>query len=235
MKTKFYSLLLGAFFTAGTGFCQNIAHVALYEYFSALPASPNIPEKSAFASVSPVTLEEHGDLTALGDKLENAVKVQPTIIPQLEGSRPHAISGSQFMPLSSETSEVRQGYDELLPAANQMEKIKTEYGMNFRNIENQYVRNAAKSPENTLALTREKISEEASLLSRYLDKIKPEFKTVDNLLGKNHYGDGARSKEIQELYRGAQRNEALILSEIIERMKLERIELGNCARLAQRQ
>src|SRR5438046_10662093 len=117
MKTKFYSLLLGAFFTAGTGFCQNIAHVALYEYFSALPALPHIPEKTAFASVSPVTLEEHSDLTALGEKLENAVRVQPPLIPQLEGSRPHAIASSQYMPLFSETPEVRQGYDELLPAA----------------------------------------------------------------------------------------------------------------------
>jgi hypothetical protein len=238
MKTRTYclplvalSLLLGS----SNALCQSIPHVTLYEYFSQLPDAPSIPSTADLSSISPVAIEEHADLTALGQKIEHIIKPATgngSVNRVIEESM-HRPGAAETIAFESETQEVRRSHDELLVALNDMEKIKTEYGENFRRLEDAFHKRTEKSRDNMVTAIRDKLSNEEYLLSIYIGRMKPAFKLVDNLLGKYNYADDARSKEVKNLFRGAQKNEALILSDIIERLKLERITISNCARLAQ--
>jgi len=162
--------------------------------------------------------------------------------------------------LKNETPAIKHAYDSLLAALKDMQAVKVEYSQNFRWLEDVYSKRVRTVNENLqkmqlenpcsgnsecqserlrmtnnaiTAATRSKITGEEYLLFIYLARVKADFVQVDNILAISKYGDEARSKEAKGLFLGAQRDEALLLTDVVERLKLERITISNCARLAQ--
>jgi len=204
-------------------------HVSLYSYFSKLPAPPDFPSHSALASDSPLKFEDCTDLDATESTLGSSLKVplrsdifkEDALIPQ---------TGVAF---AEEKPEIKQEHDELLAALKEMQAVRTEYQENFRRLEEVYAKHAGAGAAHIIPATRNKIESEQYLLNIYISHMKPALKKVDELLERYHYGDEARSAQTKNVFRGAQQCEALILSDIIERLKLERITISNCARIAQ--
>jgi hypothetical protein len=179
---------------------------------------------------------------------------------ELEASLKGGPSSAATITLKNETPAIRHAYDTLLAALRDMQAVKVEYAQNFRWLEDVYRSRVSAANESfqkletespcngnsdcqaerrhmtnstITAATRSKITGEEYLLFIYLSRVKADFQMVDNILDANKYGDEAQSKEAKTLFRGAQRDEALLLTDVIERLKLERITISNCARLAQ--
>jgi hypothetical protein len=232
MKTRIYSLplvILCIFFDNSILHAQ-AAHVSLYEYFAKLPAVPEFPQNSTLQSKGPEQFEEHSDLSALEDKIESSLKIAPHSGSILKQIKDESMMKESAILFQDEKPEVKQSHDELLAAGKELQKIRAEYQENFRRLEDSY---SKRKSNDLIQATRDKVTGEEYLLSVYLTHIKPAFKAVDDLLARYNYGDNALSAQTKNVFRGAQKSQALILSDIIERLKLERITISNCARLAQ--
>jgi hypothetical protein len=225
MKTRFFSsaVVVLCILLVSSMLQAQIARVSLYGYFGKLPQSPKFPLPSALASTSPMKFEDCADLNAMRTKLESSLK----IISYPEEGKPKVID------FASEKPEVRRQHDEVLSALDTMQAIRTEYQAKFRTIDDASSRHSSKDIPELVRATHGKIENEEQILSGYLARIKPVFKIVDDLLVRYQYGAQAQSAKTKNIFRGAQQCQALILTDIIERLKLERITISNCARLAQ--
>ena len=208
-----------------------IAHVQIYPYIAKLPSMPEFPPLQTLSKESPLRFEDCSDLNETEQRLEASLKIplHSNVILKEDGiSAPKAIVAFQ-----DEKPEVKHAHDEVLAALKQMQDVRTEYQENFGRLEEVYAKHPGVGKTGVIQATRNKIESEEYLLNVYLSRIKPVLKSVDDLLERYHYGDEAKSAQAKNLFRGAQQDEALILSDIIERLKLERITISNCARIAQ--
>jgi hypothetical protein len=255
-------VILAALFGKTTVFAQGVAHSPLFAYLQNMPAAPAFPDDPTLQSTPPVHFEDHADLNALQQNLESIVsggshtatnQVSELELAQIQSAPVETIHADESMSLK------RIG-DSMLMKLKDVQAVRVEFEENFGRLENIYNKNIDKVNESARKLqrekpcegntdcikehfrslntgiinaTREKITSEEYLLSVYLERVKPSFKSVDDLLAGNSYGDGIRSKEVKDLFRSAQHNELQLLNDIIERLKLERITISNCARLAQ--
>jgi hypothetical protein len=208
------------------------AHVSLYHYFELLPSAPEFPQNSQLQSKAPEQFEEHSDLSDLEEKLESMLKISAHSGSILKQIKDESRIKESVVLFSEEKPEVKRSHDEVLAASKELQKIRAEYQENFRRLEDSYSKRGTGNI-NIIQTTRDKVAGEEYLLSVYLTHIKPAFKAVDELLAHYNYGDDAQSAQTKNVFRGAQKSQALILSDIIERLKLERITISNCARLAQ--
>jgi xanthine/CO dehydrogenase XdhC/CoxF family maturation factor len=90
-----------------------------------------------------------------------------------------------------------------------------------------------KKNSDLIAVIKEKTLNEQYLLFVYGTQIKQSFKQIDNLLREANYGESAITTEARNTLYGAQQNQVMVVTDILERLKLERIIISNCARMAQ--
>ena len=261
MKTRTISLplvILAAFIIGSTGHAQHLAHYQLLAYLEKMPASPVFPDSTVLASVQPTSFEDNTDLNAIEKKLQNLGKEFSTN--DLEGGT--AIEAINRTPPTTQSlpPNIKPTLNALETELKDLQTIRIEYASYFRRLENIYSERVDKALQASRSLqmehpckedidcrlehvrtynggiiraSREKIVNEEYLLSVYLRQIKPGFARIDNLLHSADYGEQAMTPEAKNLFRGAQQNQLMVLGDIIERIKLERIQISNCARLAQ--
>lgn len=256
-------VILAALSLGNPVFAQSVAHSPLFAYLQDMPEPPSFPDDATLISTPPAHFEDHGDLNALQKNLEAIVNGPASGgglgNPQMEYAKFETAPGTGLIH-ADESMSMKQTNDTMMLKLKEVQAVRIEFQENFRRLENTYSKNIEKVYEasrvlqkekpcdgNTgclqeharllnsgvIAATREKIVSEEYLLSVYLARVKPSFKSVDDILAGNGYGDGIRSKEIKTLFCDAQHNELLLLTDIIERLKIERITISNCARLAQ--
>ncbi len=256
-------VILAALLCGNRVSAQSVAHSPLFAYLDKMPESPAFPDDPTLQSTSPLHFEDHDDLNALQKHIENIVNGPPngnlevtsSTIPASDRTPPAA-----EVVHADESMNLKHLTDSMMQKLRDVQDIRTEFQENFRRLENTYNKNIDKVYEasrlvqkqhpcdgNTeclsehartlnsgiIAATREKIVNEEYLLSVYLARVKPSFKSVDELLVANGYGDGLPGKEAKSIFFNAQHNELQLLTDIIERLKIERITISNCARLAQ--
>ena len=262
MKTRNISLplvILAALIMGSTAHAQHVAHYQLLAYLEKMPEAPVFPDSGTLASAQPTSFEDNSDLNAIEKKLQNLGKESLSGNLLQQGTGIEAINRTpptaQSLP-----PEMKPTVDALEAELQHLQSIRLEYASNFRRLENIYsqrvenVEQAARTLQmehpckddmeckllhmrlrnsGLVKASREKILNEEYLLSVYLTQIKPGFQRVDNLLQQAGYGDNIVTPEAKSLFWGAQQNQLQVLNDILERLKLERIEISNCARLAQ--
>jgi hypothetical protein len=243
-------------------FAQSVAHTPLFAYLDRMPESPVFPDDAALISTPAVKFEEYDDLNAMEKQIHGFVNgsslggTQANTFSQNEAEH---VPGSQVIH-GDENIQAKQLGDQMLATLKDIQSLKAEFEQNFKRLENIYNKSIDKVYETSrivqkenpcgsnttclraharainsgiIAATREKTVNEQYLLSVYLARVKPTFRSLDEILAGNSYGDGIGDTEVKNLFRNAQQDEFLFLSDIIERLKLERITISNCARLAQ--
>ncbi|MEI8134156.1 MAG: hypothetical protein WCH46_03635 [bacterium] len=242
MKTRTSTLplvILLSLFYGNNVLAQQIAHTRLLPFYTRIPTPPAFPDNSVLQTSDPQLYEDQSDLVALQKQLTNSIRTEvsgaklQTKVPD-EASKGVATS---ILTLRDETPQMQQAHDNLFAALKAMQKLKVEYDQNFVRLEEVYKRriHAVESPSATatISATRDKVLSEQYLLTIYRGRVADYFKIVDTILEENDYGSAAKSHEVQNLFRGAQQDEALLVHDIIERLRLERIAISNCARLSQ--
>ncbi len=260
MKTRNMSLplvILAALALGSTAYGQHLAHNQLLTYLEKMPATPVFPDSGTLASAQPTSFEDNDDLKAIQKTLQNLGKeftsddLKSGVFKETTNRTP---------PTQGLPPNMKQIIDALETELKDLQSIKIEYASNFRRLENIYNQRIEKVEQAARTLqmdhpckndmdcgllqmrirnrgivnaSREKILNEEYLLSVYLRQIKPGFQRVDILLHDANYGDHGLTSEAKSLFWGAQQNQLLLLNDIIERIKLERIGISNCARLAQ--
>ena len=260
MKTRNISLplvILVILIMGCSAHAQQLAHYQLLAYLEKMPAAPVFPDSGTLASAQPTSFEDNSDLNAIEKKLQNLGKELTS--DDLERGATETTSRTPPTTQSLPPS-MKPTLDALETDLKDLQAIRLEYAANFRRLEDTYnqridkVEQAARSLQmehpckddvnckllhmrlrnsGFVNASREKILNEEYLLSVYLSHVKPAFQRIDNLLHDANYGDRASTPEARSLFWGAQQNELTLLNDIIERIKLERIEISNCARLAQ--
>jgi hypothetical protein len=249
MKTRICSLPLVILITILFGDirlnAQELAHTSLLPFFDKLPISPVFPVSSTLTADKPETFEDHSDLDALQKQLQPVLGINrqegaqaSNEMLQEEAKR----NAAAQLTVKDESPEIQHAYTLLHDALKNMQEMKIEYAANFQRLEDVYFKkitdyykegHTQANNANVIGATHDKVNGEEYLLSVYLSHVKELFKQVDNLLAENNYGDGAKSQEVKMMFQGAEKDEALLLNDVIERIKLERITISNCARLAQ--
>ncbi|MFI5263504.1 MAG: hypothetical protein ACHQM6_03210, partial [Candidatus Kapaibacterium sp.] len=224
---------------------QELAHSSLMPYFDKLPSAPVFPDNSALTSDKPEAFEEHADLDAIEKKLEPMLRITYPEGAQISNvllNEKAIANPAAHLTLKDESPEMQNVYNILHKSLKNMQEMKIDYAANFLRLENVYFKkisdyykegHTAENNTTIISATRDKITGEEYLLSVYIARVREDFKQVDNLLADNNYGEGAKSDDVKNLFRGAEADEALLLHDIIERIKLERITISNSARLAQ--
>ncbi len=261
MKTRNISLPLVILATLALGsnaYAQHLAHNQLLTYLVTMPATPVFPDSGTLASAQPTSFEDNDDLKAIQKKLQNLGKeftsddVDKGVFKETTSRTPPS---TQSLP-----SNMKQMIEALETELKDLQSVRIEYASNFRRLENIYNQRIEKVDQaarllqiehpckndmdcgflqkrirnsGIVSASREKILNEEYLLSIYLGQIKPGFQRIDNLLRGANYGDQGLTSKEKSLFWGAQQNQLLLLNDIIERIKLERIAISNCARLAQ--
>ena len=260
MKTRKCSLplvILAAILCGSTVSAQEVAHIQLFGYFAKMPAPLVFPVDAELSTANPNSFEDNDDLNATQLQLQNLTKgtshseieADPTTNVMMKSS-----PGRDGVIIAKET------IDSLEAALKDLQSVKIEFNANFRRLEELYNKNIDKANEaanerqrkepcdgNTncllkhisalnkdiIATTKKKVLNEQYLLSVYQTQAKPSFQRIDNLLQRANYGERVISTEVKNLIRGAQQNQIMFLNEIIEHLKLQRITISNCAKLAQ--
>lgn len=255
MKTRTFSLplvILAALILGSTLYAQPVARFQLIGYLEKMPKAPAFPDSSVLVSSAPTSFEDNSDLNATVKTLQELSRNVRTD----EGKAVKAL----YTSMNVETPDVKLELESLQSAMKELQSVSTEYAGNFRRLENVFskrIENAmaamhkfeSSHPCNgsydceaehlrirnsdVIAATKEKILNEQYILFVYLNRAKSSFKLVDNILRNANYGDRARSQEGKTIFRGAQQNQIQLLRDIIERLKLQRITISNCARMAQ--
>ncbi len=256
-------VILATLFFWNDLFAQGTSGSPLFAYLQKMPESPVFPDNAALISTSPVIFEEHGDLNAMEKQIQDIVNGSSSENTQSntlsENTNQGGAPNSEVIHADENTQAKHLG-DVVLTTLKDIESVKIEFEQNFRRLETIYNNNIDKvyeasrivQKENPCAgnsdclhaharqinsgiitATREKTMNEQYLLSVYLARVKPGFKSLDDMLSGNRYGEGIQDKEVKTLFRNAQHDEVLFLTDYIERIKLERITISNCARLAQ--
>jgi len=255
-------VILAALLLGTTVSAQSVAHSPLFAYLDKLPEPPAFPDDHTLLSTPPEHFEEHSELNALERNLEKMIygdKVNPEQNSDPTLSIEQTAPGSQDLS-SAPTMNSKKLGDTMIATLKDMQAVKTEFQENFQRLENAFSKNVDKVYDasrklqkdqpcgsntecekehfrmlNTgiVAATREKVKNEEYLLSVYLTRVKPSFRSLDQMLAGNAYGDGAPNPEVKKIIQGVQHDQLLLLTDIIERIKLERITISNCARLAQ--
>src|SRR5579864_7288224 len=233
MKTRILSLplvILASLFWGNTVFAQYVAHSPLFSYLQNIPESPAFPDDKNLGSTPPANFEDHSDLNTLQKNLETIVNGTGGRLAgsQVEYATFQSIPGESA---HSDLSVTKRLGDTLLSKLHDVQSVRSEFQENFRRLENTYNKNIEKAYESSrvlqrekpcdgnagclreharmlnsavIAATREKITSEEYLLSVYLSRVKQSFKSVDDMLSGNSYGDGLHSKEVRDIFYDAQ-------------------------------
>ncbi|MEP7234277.1 MAG: hypothetical protein ABI778_03175 [Ignavibacteriota bacterium] len=241
---------------------QSVAHSPLFSYLDRLPDPPAFPDDRALLTTPPEHFEEHSELNAMESNLEALLtpskinpeaKTDPTI--SIVGTAPPLTDQSTEPTMNSKLLG-----ETMLATLRDMQAVKTEFQENFQRLENAFSQNLDKAYDisrklqrdqpcgvNTtcqkehfrllnsdiVSATKEKLKNEEYLLKVYMSRVKPSFRALDQILAGSGYGDSFGGGEIKKLAQSIQLDQKLLLKDLIERIKLERITISNCARLTQ--
>lgn len=261
MKTRTLSLplvILATLLWRCDVYAQHVAHYELYGFLEKMPSAPVFPDNSALSSTAPTDFEDNSDLNAI----EKNIRKLTTDIPRNDLQMGTILETSQKTapPSESDNPSMEHTLASLQSTLKDMQAVKIEFTQNFRRLEeicSKRVEDAyaamrklqmeqpckgniecelehiRKKNTDLIAVIKEKTLNEQYLLFVYSTHLKESFKQVDNLLREANYGESAVTSEARNILYGAQQNQVMILGDIIERLKLERIIISNCARMAQ--
>ncbi|MDP4220515.1 MAG: hypothetical protein Q8896_08765 [Bacteroidota bacterium] len=262
MKTRTLGLplvILIGLIWGGSIRAQQVAHFQLFTYLEKIPSVPDFPDNANLKSTEPTSFEDNNDIIALEKKVQSLGKALAPGSMQL-GNPGEASKEASAATLESEAPVVKKMLDSLQSALKEMQSVKINFTANFKRLEDVYAKRVEKvelnaralasehpcmddagcraeqlrtKNTNLIAATREKIVSEEYLLGVYISQVKASFKSLDEILRNANYGEQAISREAHIIFHGAQQDQILLLTDILERLKLERITISNCARLAQ--